>query len=121
VNSGVELVERFSPARESVFVLDTQSVMSYVLLRAAPRGGSICLAYNKTYSDADKPSAEWILGGWDVILVPKHPSGSDYDTGGVTRNYYGSIKSMFRLCAESDWWELYKRPSNLLGCPVAAK
>jgi hypothetical protein len=121
VNSGVDMVERFSPARESVFALDTQSAMGYALLRRAPRGGSICLAYNKTYSDTAKPSAEWLLGGWDVILVPKHPSGSDYDTGGVLRNYYGSIKEVFRLCAESDWWELYKRPSNLQGCPVGAR
>jgi len=116
VNDGVDLLGRFSQRDETIFTLDVQNPFSYALLRHPAHGGSACLSFNHTFNDAHKPSAEWLFGAADIVMVPKHPSGSEPEANALFRNYLANIKAGFRLCAESDWWELYKRPGNLRGC-----
>jgi hypothetical protein len=116
VNSGIDLLQRVSRADETVFTLDAQNPFSYALLRRPAHGGSACLSFNHTFNDAHKPSSEWLFGSADIVMVPKYPSASEPDADALFRNYYPSIKTGFRLCAETEWWKLYKRPWNLAGC-----
>lgn len=117
INSGVDLLERNSLPNETISTLDVQNPFSYALLRRPAPGGGACLSFNHTFNDRHKPSAEWLFGS-DIVMIPKHPSAAQADADALSRNYLASIKTRYRLCAESDWWELYKRPGNTRGCPV---
>jgi hypothetical protein len=116
VNDGIDLIERFSPPSETIFTLDMVNPFPYALLRGPAHGGSPALAFNHTFNDQHKPSPDWLFGSADIVMVPKRPASSDPDTRALFRNYLPSIEAGFRVCAESDWWRLYKRPSNLQGC-----
>jgi len=118
INDGARLLQKFSPPTETVFNLDFTNPFSYVLLRPPPRGGICSLDYGFQFSDRYKPPSEWLFGGADVIMVPKHPTGNVLTREALARLYLPQIQSQDRLCAQSDWWELYKRPSNLTGCPI---
>jgi hypothetical protein len=110
------LIQRFSRPKETVFTLDMANPFPYALLRRPARGGSPALAFNHTFNDQHKPSPDWLFGSADIVMVPKHPASSDPDARALFRNYLPSIQAGFRLCAESDWWLLYKRPGNLQAC-----
>jgi hypothetical protein len=116
VNDGVDLIKSVSAPDETVFTLDVQNPFSYALLRRPAHGGSACLYFNHTFNDTHKPSGEWLFGAADIVMVPKHPAGSESDANALFRNYLADIKAGFRLCAESEWWKLYKRPGKLRGC-----
>ncbi|HYL37272.1 MAG TPA: hypothetical protein VEV17_15250 [Bryobacteraceae bacterium] len=120
VNDGLNLIRRVSPERETIFTLDMVNPFSYGLLRRPPRGGTPTLAFNNTFSDQHKPSPEWLFGSADVVMVPKHPASAETLARAMFRNYLGGIQAGFRLCAESDWWQLYKRPGNLQGCSAVS-
>ena len=76
------------------------------------------MGVNHQFNDEHKPSPAWLFGSADIVMVPKRPSSDEMNTKALQRNYLASVKAGYRLCAESDWWELYKRPSNLAGCPI---
>jgi hypothetical protein len=116
VNNGMDLIRKVSPPTETVFTLDMVNPFPYALLRRPPRGGSPALAFNHTFNDEHKPSPDWLFGSADIVMVPKHPASNEADASALFRNYQASIQTGFRLCAESDWWQLYKRPGHLKGC-----
>jgi hypothetical protein len=118
VNDGVELIQKVSRPAETVFTLDMVNPFPYALLRPPARGGAPDLAFQHTFSDTHKPDPDWLFGHADVVMFPKRPSGDAEQAGAMSRNYEASLQARFRLCAESDWWKLYKRPSNLKGCPA---
>lgn len=118
LNDGMDLLQRASRPEETIVTLDLFNPFPYVMLRRPARGGNENLDYNQTYNDEHKPSPEWLFGAADIVMVPKHPSTSPPDAVALFRNFLGGIQTERRLCAESDWWELYKRPSNLEGCPI---
>jgi hypothetical protein len=118
VNDGMDLIRRVSGPEETVTTLDIFNPFSYAMLRRPARGGVANLVFNFTYNDAHKPSPEWLFGAAEIVMVPKHPSTAPTDAEPLFRNFLSDIKAARRLCAESDWWELYKRPSNLRGCPA---
>ncbi len=109
VNDGIDLIRRVWGPEQTIFTLDMANPFPYALLRRPPPGGSPALAYNHTFSDAHKPSPEWLFGSADIVMVPKHPASSEPDARALFRNYLPAIKRNFILCAESDWWKLYKR------------
>ncbi|HLG99924.1 MAG TPA: hypothetical protein VKX49_26685, partial [Bryobacteraceae bacterium] len=119
VNDGVDLIQRVSAADETVFVLDMVNPFCYALQRRPARGGSPALSFNHTFNDRSKPSAQWLFGAADIVMVPKHPASAEPDAAALFRNYLPAIEVQLRLCAESDWWKLYKRPDRLGGCPAA--
>ncbi len=121
VNDGVNLLNRASRMDETVFTLDVQNPFSYALLRRPAHGGSAALYFDHTFNDQHKPSAAWLFGSADIVMVPKHPSGAELDASALFRNYLGDVKSGFRLCEETEWWRLYKRPWNLAGCEANAR
>jgi hypothetical protein len=118
VNDGVDLIRRVSKSSETVFTLDFVNPFSYALLRRPAVGGADCMVFNHQFNDEHKPTPEWLFGAADIVMVPKHPSAADVDTNGLFRNYLPSIQERYRLCAETDWWQLYKSPSHLEGCPL---
>jgi hypothetical protein len=75
------------------------------------------MAFDHQFNDAHKPTPEQLFGSADIVMVPKHPSAADIDTQALFRNYLPAIQARYRLCAETDWWQLYKPPLHLEGCP----
>ncbi|HTS51479.1 MAG TPA: hypothetical protein VMH05_26205 [Bryobacteraceae bacterium] len=109
VNDGVDLIQRVSKPDQTVFTLDMVNPFPYALLRRPPEGGTPALAFNHTFNDQHKPSPKWLFGSADIVMVPKHPASSEPDAAALFRNYLPAIQSKFTLCAESDWWKLYRR------------
>jgi hypothetical protein len=118
VNDGMELISRVSKASETIFTLDIFNPFPYALLRPPAIGGTDCISFDHQFNDAHKPTADRLFGSADIVMVPKHPSAADVDSSGLFRNYLAIIQARFRLCAETDWWQLYKPPSHLEGCTV---
>ena len=118
LSDGIKLIRRYSRREETVYTLDVQSPFSYALLRRPARGGAVCLSYRHTFNDQHKPPFDWLFGSADIVMVPKRPSAAAPDAQALFRNYLPGIHAGFRLCAQSDWWELYKRPANLSGCAI---
>ena len=118
VNDGMDLIRRVSKSAETVFTLDIFNPFPYALLRAPAPGGADCMAFNHQFNDEHKPTPDRLFGSADIVMVPKHPSAADVDTQALFRNYLPDIQARFRLCAETDWWQLYKPPSHLEGCTV---
>ena len=75
------------------------------------------MAFNHQFNDAHKPAPDQLFGSADVVMVPKHPSASEIDAPALFRNYLPAIQARYRLCAETEWWQLYKPPAHLEGCP----
>jgi len=119
INDGARLIQRVSPANETVFTLDLTDPFPYALQRRPPRGGTPVLSLNHTFTDSRKPSPAWLFGSADIVMVPKHPASNEPDAQALFRNYLPGIRNEMILCAESEWWELYKWPSNRKGCTQA--
>jgi hypothetical protein len=116
VNDGIGLLERSSPATETVYTLDYANPFSYALQRRPAHGGSTWLHPEYNFSDDFKPSPEWLLGYPDVVMVPKSqcgvPSAEDtpcFRAEYIQRNYFAYLTSRFHLVAESEHWRLYRR------------
>jgi hypothetical protein len=118
VNDGMDLIRRVSKSAETVFTLDIFNPFPYALLRAPAPGGADCMAFNHQFNDEHKPTPDRLFGSADIVMVPKHPSAADVDTQALFRNYLPDIQARFRLCAETEWWQLYKPPAHLEGCSV---
>lgn len=119
VNDGMALIRSVSKPAESVFTLDMFNPFPFALLRPPARGGADCMDYNHQFNDKYKPTPDQLFGSADIVMVPKHPSASDLDARALFRNYLPSIQARYRLCAETEWWQLYKQPSDLEGCPLS--
>lgn len=117
VNDGMDLIRRVSKPSETVFTLDIFNPFPFALLRPPALGGADCLAFNHQFNDAHKPTTDQLFGSAGLVMVPKHPSAADIDTEALFRNYLPAVQARYRLCAETDWWQLYKPPSHLEGCP----
>lgn len=107
INEGIDLLERWSPPTETVYSLAYTNTFSYALERRPARGGSTWLHPMVNFSDRYKPSAEWLMGQADVLMVPKCPG--VFRTDYVLRNYSWYVKERFHLIAESPNWALYRR------------
>jgi len=116
VNDGMDLIRRTSIPDETVFTLDMVNPFSYALERRPAHGGTDCIDVDHQFNDTHKPTPEWLFGFANIVMVPKHPAAAALSTVALRRNYLAAVQSEFRLCAESSWWQLYKRPSNLEGC-----
>jgi hypothetical protein len=107
VNDGLDLLRHSSTARETVTTFDCCSdPFSYALERPPFRGGSIAMVYHFSFSDRFKPSADWLLGGADLVMVPKSPV---LPLQPLEEMYGAFLNSRFHLAAESARWFLYRR------------
>jgi hypothetical protein len=118
VNTGVNLLQRYTTADETIFTLDMINPFPYALLRHPESGGSTCMSGDNSFADNAKPSAGRLLDRADIVMIPKHPSASDITEEELLRNYSAEVKSRFQMCAETTDWLLYKHPSKLAGCPA---
>jgi hypothetical protein len=118
VNTGVALIQSVSGAGETICTLDFTNPFSYALLRRPPHGGAASMDFGHQFNDTYKPAPERLFGDADIVMVPKRPSASDPTTEALRRNYLAGIQARYAVCAESDWWTLYKRPARLAGCPT---
>jgi hypothetical protein len=121
VNDGLDLIRAVSKSGETVYTLDMFNPFSYALLWAPARGGADVITFNHQFNDEHKPTPERLFGSADIVMVPKHPSSADADARALFRNYLADVHAQYRLCAEDAWWQLYKRPSNIAGCPLPLK
>lgn len=106
VNDGLDLLRHVSTARETVATFDFSDPFSYALERPPFRGGSIAMQDHFTFSDRFRPSADWLLGGADVVMVPKYPV---VPLQPLQEMYGAFLNSRFHLAAESARWFLYRR------------
>jgi hypothetical protein len=106
INDGVELLRRASGSSETVANLDFSNPFTYALARPPFRGGAIGMEYHNTFSDEHTPSPEWLLGGADLVMVPKYPT---LPLEPLMRIYGEFLHQRFRLCAESSRWFLYRQ------------
>ena len=106
LRDGIDLLRRASDSGETVATLDFDNPFGYALQRRPFRGGSPAMQYTMTFSDRHRPSAEWLLGGADVVLVPKYPV---IPLEPLMRNYGEFLRQRFRLAAESSRWFLYRK------------
>ncbi|MBZ5675670.1 MAG: hypothetical protein LAP61_15625 [Acidobacteriia bacterium] len=106
LRDGIDLLRRASGSQETVACLDFDNPFGYALQRPPFRGGSPAMQYGYTFSDTHRPTAEWLLGGADVVLVPKRPI---LPLEPLMRNYSEFLHQRFRLAAESSQWFLYRR------------
>jgi hypothetical protein len=118
VNDGLDLIRSVSKSGETVYTLDMFNPFSYALLRAPALGGTDVIAFNHQFNDEHRPTPDRLFGSTGVVMVPKHPSSTETDARALFRNYLADVHAQYRLCAEDAWWQLYKRPSNLEGCPI---
>jgi hypothetical protein len=116
VNDGVDLIRRVSAPNETIFTLDLVNPFPYALMRRPARGSMPALSFNHTFTDGDKPSQAWLYGSADIVMVPKHPASAEPDARALFRNYLPGIRNEMTLCAEDDWWELYRWPGDRRGC-----
>ncbi len=101
VNDGIDLLRKFSTPHDTVVTLDMVNPFPYALLRPPAHGGSPALAFNHTFNDQHKPSADWLFGSADIVMVPKRPASSEPDARALFRNYLPDIESEFQLRARS--------------------
>jgi hypothetical protein len=106
LRDGIDLLRRASGSGETVACLDFDNPFGYALRRPPFRGGSPAMQYGYTFSDTHRPAAEWLFGGADVVLVPKHPV---IPLEPLMRNYSEFLQQRFRLAAESSQWFLYRK------------
>lgn len=107
INEGIDLLNGWSPPGETVYSLAYVNPFNYAMQRKPARGGSAWLHPVYNFSDTHKPSPEWLMGGADVIMVPKCPwcHKTDY----VMRNYSAYLFAHFHPIVESKSWLLYRR------------
>jgi len=106
VNDGLDLLRKASTPRETVTTFDFSEPFSYALERPPFRGGSVSMQYNFTFSDRSRPSADWLLGGADLVMVPKYPL---IPLQPLQESYGAFLNSRFRLAEKSPRWFLYRR------------
>jgi len=104
INDGIALLRRASNSREAVANLDFSNPFAYALERPPFRGGCGAMQYHFSFSDEHTPSPEWLLGGAELVMVPKYPT---IPVGPLMRIYGEFLHRRFRLRAESSRWFLY--------------
>jgi hypothetical protein len=105
VNDGLDLLRRESTPRETVATFDFSDPFSYAMERRPYTGGSVAMQYTFTFSERFSPSADWLLGGTALVMVPKYPV---LPLEPLQVKYGAFLNSHFYLAAESDRWFLYR-------------
>jgi hypothetical protein len=109
VNDGIELLHHASAPTETVATLDKINPFSYALLRKPPRGSGPWLALN-VLNEKHMPSAEWLFGQADLVMVPKDRNRIRTPLDERIRQIFlPFIDTTFHVAAESPYWFLYRR------------
>lgn len=106
VNDGLALVKQNRAPGDTLMCLEFTNPFSYGLGMKPARGGATTLDYQTTFSDAHRPTAEWLIGSANLVMVPKTYSYPAYEN--IRRIYGPYLNSHFHVMAESAQWRLYR-------------
>ena len=109
VNDGVALLRKHCSAGDRVLTMDMVNPFPYALKWTPPRGGIAATAFNYTLSAQFRPSFDAYFGDATVVLMPKRPAQMRSFIDGFYELYTPALIDRYQLCAESDWFWLYKR------------
>jgi hypothetical protein len=109
VEDGIQLLKTHSRPEDSVMAMEFANPFEYALQRPVARGGATNLRYKYTYTDNSKPGAEWLIGNYSYVMIPKQSVDFPWSFQALMRNYGSYINSHFAWAAESRHWVLYRR------------
>lgn len=109
VNEGVTLLRKHCDASDRVLTMDMVNPFPYALKWGPPLGGIAAIAFNYTLSARYRPSFDTYFGDATVVLMPKRPAQRRFFIDGFYALYTPALLERYQLCAESDWFWLYKR------------
>jgi hypothetical protein len=107
VNDGLALLNAYRAPGDTVMSLDFTNPFSYGLGLKPARGGTTALHYQTTFNDLHRPTAEWLFGSANLVMVPKNFSDPTLQES-IPRLYGLYLETHFRLLAESREWKLYR-------------
>jgi hypothetical protein len=109
VNDGVTLLRKHCDDSDRVLTMDMVNPFPYALKWRPPRGGIAAIAFNYTLSAQHRPSFDAYFGDATVVLMPKRPAQMRCFIDGFYALYTPALLERYQLCAESDWFWLYKQ------------
>ena len=109
VNDGVGLLRKHCDANDRVLTMDMVNPLPYALKWRPPRGGVAAIAFNYTLSAHSRPSFDAYFGDATVVMMPKRPAQQRFFIDEFYALYQPALLVRYQLCAESDWFWLYKR------------
>jgi hypothetical protein len=109
INDGVALLQKHCNASDRVLTMDMVNPFPYALKWMPPKGGIAATAFNYTLSPQSRPSFDVYFGDATVVLLPKRPAQMRSFIDGFYKLYTPALIDRYQLCAESDWFWLYKR------------
>ncbi len=89
-------------------MLDFVNPFSFILNLKPPLGGHTCLHYGQVVSEDSYPPAEEVLGGSDIIMVPRVPR-IPITAEFLWRIYRPFIEQNYEHKAESKYWDVWTR------------
>ena len=92
INEGVALLLAASKEHETVLTIDMFNPFPFALGRKPPTGGIAAAAYNYTFSENHRPSADEYFGNTDIVMVPKRPAAGNINFNGVMKIYGPTLK-----------------------------
>jgi hypothetical protein len=109
VNDGVALLRTHCDANDRVLTMDHVNPFPYALKWRQPQGGIAAISFNYTLSANFRPSFDDYFGDATVVMMPKHPAQIPFFIDGFYALYIPALLERYKLCAESNWFWLYKR------------
>jgi len=105
INDGTWLIESASRPQESVIALSPVNPFSFALRRKPAEGGCPYLGAG-FFNPGHMPPQEWMIGGADLLMVPKKQTKADAWLKEVFGDY---VERKYTLAAQSNDWWLYRR------------
>jgi hypothetical protein len=113
ISDGLALLRSASGPQERLATFGAGDLFSYALERKPYRGGCAYMVSGFTFSDRHSPSPEWLLGGADVVMVPKDKDTvPQWNWEALDRLYGKFLQERFKLSAENSQWSLYRKISG---------
>lgn len=107
-NDGVALLRSHRGNGKSVVAFEFANPFSFALNLPPPRGDALWWHLGKTFDADAHPPAERVLGGAELVLVPKRPR--EPRTVGQLLSLYGErLLSGYQVAGESEYWTIFVR------------
>jgi hypothetical protein len=108
VNDGLDLVRSHLRPGDTVCALDYCNPFQYSLgLRPFPGGSSAGFNFGVDFTDASKPSPEYVMGGASIVMLPEVFINQNLILS-MPRIYGPYLHAHFHLEARSQHWRLYR-------------
>ncbi|WP_227267999.1 hypothetical protein [Roseobacter weihaiensis] len=108
LEKGVAVLESLSPPPTKVLVMDFVSPMTSLVGLNPPQGGTAWMHDGRNFDADFHFSADALLGGVDVIMIPKRPIAES--TTDLMEELYGPyIGKHFKAVRQTRLWRVYQR------------